>query len=222
MKALTLVTAALIVSLTSSLTHAEESKMTPSLWTRGFHFAAGGLLSTSLSDSSIENADLGWGGGARTDMGYYFNSNIALEISSTVTMSRLNGLLFWDSLFTLALRHRLPFFADRDLSASYLRLFGGRGPLVVVFEREKPAQYEVTGAQRLQLEGPVFGGGFGITQKTASENLWYMEVMVTTHRFETLEVVKSDGDVPLVIAQSTPAGVSHIVAVHFLIGIFAF
>jgi hypothetical protein len=200
----------------------EKPEFLPTYWKRGIHFLPGFGVNTSIFDSKVQDSDTGWGGSIRMDIGYYFTNDFALELSSSVNLNRVDGYLMWDNQFNFGARTRLTFLKSSDNGSPYARIFAGRGPLVVVFEKKKPAEYAATGAQRLQLEGPVFGGALGLMQLSSQNSVWYMELMVSHHKFKSLEVIKSSDVAPVIISQETIKSRSTFTTLHLIFGIVAF
>ncbi|MCM2282464.1 MAG: hypothetical protein NDI61_11540 [Bdellovibrionaceae bacterium] len=217
-----------VVCLCSTLTLAQESGeaerevFRPDHWARGFHFLAASGLSTALFNSRVQEAELGGGASIRMDVGYYWTPDFAVEIGSSVNLNRVEGFLIWDNQFTLGVRARVPRLAYSRYGAPYMRFFSGRGPLIIVFEDEAPSVYQASGAQRLQLEGPVFGASIGYMQTATTGGVWLLELMLTFHSFESLEIVKSNKDVPVVVQEERVRDQSSFSALHILIGVVAF
>ena len=212
----------LVCFITEAQSAEEKLEFRPTQWTRGIHFLPGIGVNTSVFNSRVQNADTGWGASLRMDVGYYFTNDFALEASSSVNLNRVDGILLWDNQINFGFRARIKFLKSSDSGAPYVRLFAGRGPLVVIFEKEKPAKYAATGAQRLQLEGPSYGGAVGLMQRSTNTSVWYMELMLTYHKFHSLEVVKSNDAASEVISQEKITYRSTFAAVHLLLGIVAF
>ncbi len=200
----------------------EKPEFRPSNWSRGIHFMPGLGVNTSIFDSKIQEEDTGWGGSVRMDIGYYFTNDFALELSSSVNLNRVNGYLIWDSQFNLGVRTRITFFESSDKGAPYARAFVGRGPLVIVFERSRPAEYTQLGANRLQLEGPAYGGAIGYMQMTSTNSVWFMELVLAYHQLESLEVIKTTDVTPVIVAKQAISDRSTFITAHLIVGMVAF
>jgi len=191
-------------------------------WTEGLHLFVAAGANTTLFNSNIEGNEVGGGASVRSDISYVINQDLAIDLSTSVNFNRVDGLLIWDNIFGLGARSRVPAFDLNDGSLAYTRFFMGRGPLIVVFERNKPAEYELIGAQRLQLEGPVYGLGFGYTQATSKDETWFLEVLITVHWLNRLEVIKSDREVPEIVSKRLADEESLFSGLHVIVGIMAF
>jgi hypothetical protein len=194
----------------------------PSNWSHGFHFLPGAGINTSIFDSKVQDTDTGWGGSIRMDIGYYFTNDFALELSSSVNVNRVNGYLIWDNQFNLGMRTRITFLKSTDNGAPYARAFIGRGPLVIVFEKSRPAEYAALGANRLQLEGPAYGGALGYMQMTSTNSVWFMELVIAYHQLENLEVIKTGDAAPVIVAKDRISERSTFSSLHLIIGMVAF
>lgn len=209
--------------------HAAEGTITPSErvfspeeWQTGFHFFPAIGANSSLFSSQIEGVKGGAGVTLRTDLGYYFHNDTALELSTSVAFNRINGLLIWDTIFAFGYRTRIPFFTYDQTSAPYLRLFAGASPAVVVFEGERQSPYKELGAQRLQWEGPVGGAGVGVFRKHENGPTWFVEATLTFHSFRKEEIIKSEGEVPVVVARAPEDDGEHLINFHLILGLAAF
>lgn len=201
----------------------DKPKFTPASWAKGIHFMPSAGVNTSIFDSKVNEEDTGWGGVVRMDVGYYFSNDFAMEIGSSISLNRVNGYLMWDNQFNLGIRTRITFLKNTDKGgAPYFRAFLGRGPLVLVFERSTPSEYAAIGATRLQLEGPSYGTGIGFMQLTATNTVWFMELALSVHQFETLEVIKQSEVAPVVISRQSISSRSTFSTLHLMFGMVAF
>ncbi len=179
-------------------------------------------VNSSLLSSRIAGSKGGIGLTLRTDLGYYVRGDTAFELSTSVSFNRVDDLLIWNTIFAFGYRARLPFLREREDSAPYIRVFAGTGPAVAVFEGERPSPYKELGAQRLQWEGLVGGVGVGLFRTLPGGRIWFAEATLTLHSFRKQEVIKSEGEIPVVISRTTANDGESLNNLHLILGVAVF
>ncbi|RYZ68053.1 MAG: hypothetical protein EOP09_10065, partial [Proteobacteria bacterium] len=78
-------------------------------WTTGLHLTAGaGVASTVLFSDVDPEEKYGFGLNIKTEIGYYLNDRLAVEVGSLVNLTRMSSeLLLWDTQFTVGIRSRI-------------------------------------------------------------------------------------------------------------------
>ena len=178
----------------------EHSDFTSNRWTKGLHLLAGLGVNTAYFKSDLVNKQVGIGLNIDTTVSYFLWDSMAFEVSTNVTFNRLKSVLVWDTLETLGVRVRLPSYLGVDHSTPYLRVFGGKGPSVFLYDSNKPAILEVSGGQRAQVEGDVYGAAYGVFQDSRDGRAWFIEWAATGQFFQKVEAVAVEKDVPEIIA----------------------
>lgn len=192
----------------------------PGTWSKGIHLLAGFGANSSVFNTARTYRDYGFGSNFKTDIGYYLNSNFAIEFGSDVKFNWVDQLLVWDTLFTAGVRVRLKslFFSDE---ASFVRAYVGSAPTVVFLNGTQP-KLQKAGATRIQYNGPVVGAGLGRFYKTAGGLIWFTEAAVAYQWLQTQEVIKDVNDVPIAVSDSTVNDESKIFSAFFNVGMMIF
>lgn len=181
-------------------------------WSEGLHIFAGIGINTSTYHSNSRRDYLGWGSNFKTDVGWYFNHDWAIESSASVKFNKLNSDLIWDTLLTLGLRYRLEEF--------YFRGFAGAGVLVVVIGEDEPSARQDTA--RLHTDGPALGMGFGQTHRTEKGKVWFTEINGTVQWIKHRDTVIVDGETPIAINSESVNDNSTIYSLQASVGILLF
>jgi hypothetical protein len=190
----------------------DQNKFSPDQWTSGLHLAAGGGVNITHFDSNDRYDEVGYGLNFKTDLGYYFTHNFAVEWSSNIKFNKVNQLLIWDTLITGGLRYRIKEY--------YVRGFYGKAPTVVYFNHHPPEEFENSKASRLQFDGPVYGVAWGKMFKKDNGLIWFLESSVTYQRLQEREAIHMDGEVPEVISRENDP--STVLSLYFMIGALIF
>lgn len=177
-------------------------------WSEGLHIFVGAGLNSSNYHSNSRRNYLGLGINFKTDVGWYFHHDWAIESSASVKFNKLNGDLIWDTLLTLGLRYRI--------EEHYLRGFAGAGVLVIVLGEDQPTANNNT--KRLHMDGPAFGLGFGRTKKTETGKIWFIELNGTAQLITHRDEVAVDGQYPIAISSEPVNDNSTIYSLQFTIG----
>lgn len=201
----------------------------PEAWSSGLHLLAGGGFNTALYASNSRNLSMGIGLNIKTDVGYYFSNDWAIELGSAVKFNKLNDNVVWNTLFTLGLRYRLGHLSFLPFPNNlYVRAFYGRAPTVVFYEEEitdsgaedDDDDDEVT--TRIQFEGPVYGLSFGNFLRTEGGQVYFIELTGSAQHLHQEEKITMNGAVPEVISSNRVRDNSMIYALHVNIGILLF
>ncbi len=182
-------------------------------WSEGLHIFVGAGVNSSNYHSNTRRNYLGLGINLKTDVGWYFHHDWALESSASVKFNRLNGDLIWDTLLTLGLRYRLENY--------YFRAFAGAGVLVVVLGKDQP-EINDNNTRRLHMDGPALGLGFGKTNKTEAGKIWFIELNGTAQQIKHRDDVAIDGQYPIAISSQSVNDNSTIYSLQFTIGVLLF
>lgn len=181
-------------------------------WSEGLHIFVGAGINSSNYHSNTRRNSLGLGINFKTDVGWYFNHDWALESSASVKFNRLNGDLVWDTLLTLGLRYRIEDY--------YFRAFAGAGVLVIVLGENQPVVDKNT--RRLHMDGPALGLGFGKTKKTEAGKVWFIELNSTAQQIKHRDDVAIDGQYPIAISSQAVNDNSTIYSLQFTMGVLLF
>lgn len=181
-------------------------------WSEGLHIFAGAGLNSSNYHSNTRRDYLGIGLNFKTDVGWYFSHDWAIESSASVKFNKLNSDLIWDTLLTLGLRYRF-----EDL---YFRGFAGAGVLVVVLGEDEPSTRPDT--SRLHTDGPALGMGFGKIQRTEKGKIWFSEINGTVQWIKHRDSVIVDGETPIAINSESVNDNSTIYSLQVTVGIMLF
>ncbi len=165
-------------------------------WQKGIHLFAGGGLNASIYNSDFAKQDQGVGLNFKTEVGYYINSQWALEAASRVKFNKVKEYLVWDTLFTGGLKYRFNHFPFTKSKGIYARAFAGKAP-TVFYLRDSPEIYRKTKASRIQYDGPVYGGAIGNMYDGANGKVWYVEYGFTYQQLNRYIGVKNDGEIPV-------------------------
>lgn len=184
----------------------------PDYWSRGLHLAAGGGINAVHFTSDDQFDEIGYGINFKTDLGYYFTHNFAIEWSSNVKFNQVDGYQVWDTLITGGIRYRF--------NEYYVRGFYGKSPTVIFFNGRVPDEYKGTKASRLQFDGPVYGLAFGKFFKKDNGLIWFLEYSASFQKLEEREAIHMDGQVPEVVGRSKDS--STITTLYLMIGILIF
>jgi hypothetical protein len=112
--------------------------------------------------------------GATSAVGYAFNSDWMIEVTSNLAFRRDAHFFLWDSIFAPGTRFRL-----NGLSFSKNSTLYGRGLVGWSMEVLIPHGVE----ERTHISGPVVGVGIGLMQGKAKETVWFLEVISYAHFF---------------------------------------
>lgn len=181
-------------------------------WSEGLHIFAGIGINSSNYRSNSRKDDLGIGINFKTDVGWYFSHDWALESSASVKFNRLNSDLIWDTLLTLGIRYRLEDY--------YFRGFAGAGVLVVVLGEDEPQINQDTA--RLHMDGPALGIGFGRIRRTNNGKVWFTEINGTVQWIKHKDDVKVDGETPIATSSEPVKDNSVIYSLQATVGIMLF
>lgn len=181
-------------------------------WSEGLHIFAGAGMNSSNYHSDERRNYLGLGSNFKTDVGWYFNHDWALESSASVKFNRVDSNLLWDTLLTLGIRYRLEDF--------YFRGFGGAGVLVIVLGEDQPTTRQDTA--RLHLDGPAIGAGFGKIRRTDKGKVWFTELNGTVQWLKHRDDVIVDGETPIAVSSEAVNDNSTIFSLQATIGVMVF
>ena len=181
-------------------------------WSEGLHIFVGAGINSSNYRSDTRQNYLGIGSNFKTDVGWYFDHEWAIESSASVKFNKFNADLLWDTLLTLGLRYR---FEDY-----YFRGFAGAGVMVIVIDEDKPTVNKDT--RRIQMDGPAIGFGFGRTKLTEKGKVWFIEVNGTAQKFSRRNDVAIDGQYPIALSSEAVNDNSVVYSAQFTIGVLLF
>lgn len=166
-------------------------------WTEGIHLIAGFGLNFSTYKSDIRREQIGVGSNLRTDIGYYFENGLGLELSSSVMFNRVPQGLIWNSAFMVGLRFAVPPIIPIENVVPYMRVFAGRSTNVVNYDGHPEPPFD--NAQRIQFEGNITGLGLGHFQRGESGRVWYFEFTLERHQHTKVEAITDNNGVPEVV-----------------------
>lgn len=189
-------------------------------WTEGVHLIAGLGLNFSSYTSDTRSETMGFGSNFRSDVGYYLENGLGLELSGSVMFNRVPTGLIWNSAFMLGVRFAVPSIIEFENVVPYMRVFAGRTVGVINFDGQAEAPYDT--ANRIQLEGRVFGLGMGHFQRGESGRVWYVELTVERHEHRKLQAIVDVNGVPTVVGQSSELHQSALYALCLTFGVIAF
>lgn len=199
------------LSLQAQLLDTGEEFLTDD-WSEGLHIFAGvGVHSSNFRSDSRKNY-LGLGHNFKTDVGWYFNHDWAIETSASVKFNKLDSDLIWDTLLTLGVRYRL--------EDHYFRGFAGAGVLVIVLGEDEPTTRQDTA--RLHMDGPALGMGFGRIRRTEKGKVWFTELNGTVQWIKHRDDVIVDGETPIAISSKPVNDNSVIYSLQASVGIMLF
>lgn len=181
-------------------------------WSEGLHIFAGAGVNWGNYRSNSRKNYLGVGSNFKTDVGWYFNHDWAIESSASVKFNKLDSDLIWDTLLTLGLRYRLEDY--------YYRAFAGAGVLVVVLGEDEPNIRQDTA--RLHMDGPALGMGFGRIYRTEKGKVWFAELNGTVQWIKHRDDVIVDGETPIAISSESVNDNSTIYSLQATVGIMLF
>lgn len=199
----------------------EETNFTSNHWTTGLHMTAGLGVNSSYLQTDLTRENIGYGLNIHTDVGYYFYNTWAFEASANVTLNRAKSVIIWDTAMTFGIRARLPTWAGPNHSSPYIRVMGGRGPSVFIYKGAKPAQLKEEG-ERTQIEGDVWGAGYGFFQNSRDGDVWFVEVQSIVNRYRKFESIDDVDQVPEVIASSPVDDNAAMYSINLTFGILLF
>lgn len=199
----------------------DTSTFSPDSWSSGLHLLAGLGVNTATFASDEESRDVGLGLNIQTSVGYFFGNQFAVEANTNVMMNSVKRTLIWDTLGTLGIRMRVPTFLELPNSSPYLRIFGGRGPSVFLYKGPRPKELELDG-DRTQIEGDVFGLGYGRFQNAKDGSTWFLEFVLTTHVYRRLEAIVEKNQVPEVVASQRIGNHARVHAFSLTFGVVTF
>ncbi len=171
----------------------------PIKWMSGIHLLGGLGVSSAYVKSRDQDVDVGIGMNIRTDIGYYFADAYAIDLGISVVLNQVRKTLVWDTQHTLGFRSRLPAIFNFKNSISFLRVFGGRGPLVTISRGNGDKDTPVQGADRVQAEGNVVGAALGFFQKAKDKTTWFVDLGFSVHDLQRYEVIQEVNGVPEVV-----------------------
>ena len=181
-------------------------------WSEGLHIFVGAGVNSANYRSNNRKNYLGLGSNFKTDVGWYFNHDWAIESSASVKFNKLESNLIWDTLLTLGLRYRIEDF--------YYRAFAGAGVLVVVIGEDEPTARQDTA--RLHMDGPALGMGFGRIYRTNKGKVWFAELNGTVQWIKHRDDVIVDGETPIAISSESVNDNSTIYSLQATVGIMLF
>lgn len=181
-------------------------------WSEGLHIFAGLGLNWSEYRSNSRCDYLGLGTNFKTDVGWYFNHEWAIESSASIKFNRYQEDFIWDTLLTLGMRYRI--------DDHYFRAFAGAGVLVIMLGEDEPNIRKDTA--RLHMDGPAIGAGFGRIYRTTRGKIWFAEVNGTVQWIKHRDDVIVDGETPIAISSQPVNDNSVIYSVQASIGILLF
>ncbi len=205
-----------------------SSEFLPEAWTTGLHLLAGGGINTALYASNSRNLSMGIGLNIKTDVGYFFASDWAIEAGSTVKFNKLDDNLVWNTLFTLGIRYRLGHLSFLPFPNNlYVRAIYGRAPTVVYYEEELADSGggdddEDEKTTRLQFDGPVYGLSLGNFLRTEAGWVYFVEITGSAQYLEQVDKITMNGQVPVVTSSDRVKDNSMIYAIHLNVGILLF
>jgi len=182
---------------------------------QNLHLTAGGGVNASSYGPSNAATVVGGGLNFKTDLGYYFDNNWAVEVSSQVKFNQQNNFFIWDTLMTAGLRYQ---FTD---SLYYARGFYGRSPTVIYLD-DAPEVTKQTNSSRIQFDGPVYGFGVGKLLRTDTGKIWFIESAVSYQRLEKQTGIRNDGNVPKEIFNSKIDNPIEVFSLYAVIGVRIF
>lgn len=181
-------------------------------WSEGLHLFVGAGLNSSNYRSNTRQNYLGMGSNFKTDVGWYFNHDWAVELSATVKFNKFNGDVLWDTLLTLGGRYRIEDY--------YFRGFAGAGVLVIVLNEGEPNIDK--DARRIHFDGPAIGLGFGKTRTTSHGKIWFTEINGSVQKFRRRNDVAIDGQYPIALTSESVNDNSIVYSAQFTIGVLLF
>lgn len=198
--------------------------LTPSSWEEGFHFASGFGMNSPVLVRESSKSQFGLGTSLKSDFGWFFAEDYAIEAGATLVFNAIESTLVWDTLLTMGFRFRIPYVPANDRSSPYGKVFVGRGPTVVIFQDGPPPPYQESGANRLQLEGNIAGLALGVLGKTLDGQTWFAEIAISGHVFDRLDVIKNEGDSasPVILSTATIEEYTSLQTLHLSFGLIAF
>ena len=189
-------------------------------WTEGVHLIAGLGLNFSSYTTDTRKETVGFGSNFRSDVGYYLENGLGVELSGSVMFNRVPTGLIWNSAFMLGVRFAVPSIIEFENVVPYMRVFVGRTVGVVNFDGPATAPYDT--ANRIQLEGQVYGFGLGHFQRGESGRVWYVELTLERHEHRKLQAITDINGVPTVVGQSDDLHQSALHALCLTFGVIAF
>lgn len=181
-------------------------------WSEGLHIFVGAGMNSSNYRSDTRQNYLGIGINFKTDVGWYFDHEWAIESSASVKFNRFNTDLLWDTLLTLGLRYRIEDY--------YFRGFAGAGVMVIVIDEHEPTVNKDT--RRIQMDGPAIGLGFGRTKLTEKGKVWFVEANGAAQKFNRRNDVAIDGQYPIALSSEAVKDNSVVYSAQFTIGVLLF
>jgi hypothetical protein len=182
---------------------------------KGIHLTAGAGGNFSTYSPKSEPTIFGAGLNFKTDFGYFFNQNWAIEVSSQVKFNQQSDLFIWDTLMTAGLRYQ---FTDGPY---YTRVFYGRSPTVIYLD-DAPDVVRETNASRLQYNGDVYGFGVGKLYRTEKDTIWFLESALSYQYLQEEIGIRNDGNVPQQVFRGKPDNPIAVYSLYFIIGVRIF
>lgn len=189
-------------------------------WSGQLHIFAGAGFNLSSFRSSAESRDLGVGLNFKTDVGWYFNDQWAMETSASVKFNRVDNDLIWDTLMTVGVRYHFRNFLGQPYGY-YSRAFIGSAP-TVVFLDESDALAKSDEISRIHFEGPVVGLGFGkmyLDRKNGP--ILFIEGNASYQKIQHRDDIRMDGETPITVS-SYPVEDSNIYSIYLVVGMLLF
>lgn len=199
------------ISVHAQLLESSEEFLTDD-WSEGLHIFVGAGVNWSNYRSNSRSDYLGMGSNFKTDVGWYFDHDWALESSASVKFNQVGENLVWDTLLTIGARYRLEDF--------FFRGFVGAGVVVIVLGEDEPTLKQDT--QRLHMDGPALGVGFGRIRRTSSGRIWFTELNGTVQWIKHRDEVVMDGETPIAIDSQPINDNSTIYSLQASVGIMLF
>lgn len=212
----------LVSSIAQAQTEAQIISPEPR-WYDGIHLIGGIGLNSSVFETGTETTQAGVGLNLRSDVGYYFQNGIGLELSGSVMFNRVRTSMLWNTVVATGVRFGLPLAKSAENFAPYGRFLIGKAANVAIFDEGKvPDPYSQYNASRVQTEGNMFGAGLGFFQRSTSGRIWYMELTGEYHRLNRLEAITDVNDVPVVVATENIPGNSALYSLCLTFGLMFF
>lgn len=174
------------------------------------HLMAGGGANVSSFKAPGSGLIIGEGLNFKTDLGYYFNDQWAVEWGVQVKFNKVSDALIWDTLMTVGPRYQF------KSSPHYIRAFYGKSPTVLYNNGE--GFVDGGSSDRIQFDGPVWGFTVGKLYKTKKDNLWFIEGSITQQKLKDRIGIENDGDIPVETFRQENARAIEIYSVILTIG----
>lgn len=177
----------------------KETQFSAADWATGFHLNAGLGVNAAYFDSDILRDEAGVGLTIHTDVGYYFLNAYSVDISTNVMLNRVKRILVWDTLGTIGLRVRLPAYLGPEKATPFLRVVGGKGPSVFIYNGASASKLQLEG-ERTHVEGEIYGLAYGIFEDAKDKTTWFTELRATGHVYRHFESIVEKDQVPITVS----------------------